>query len=139
MWGRPPGVVLLAIGFLYLTAVSLTRWIAAIKTWDILHALYPAGAPEYLLVSGILFCAASLGLAGGLWQGKRWAWKCAFFFIPIYIIIGWLERGAMAVHYGWPADWLYVLLANLLVTLIAFGLLFHRSTRRYILGEDIHE
>jgi len=137
MWGRPPAIVLLVAGFLYLSVVSLVRFAAAVKSWALLHTLYPPGAPEFLLTSGLIFFVISIVLAVGLWLRKRQAWKTALFFIPGYWLVAWLERAIVAMNHGQSADWLFLLIYNLVMVLFGMALLYRKSALRFIFSEAI--
>ena len=137
MWGRPPAIVLLVAGFLYLSAASLVRFAAAVKSWSLLHTLYQPGAPEFLLASGLFFFVTSFVLAAGLWLRKRMAWKTALLFIPGYWLVAWLERAIMAMNSGQSTDWLFLLIYNLVMVLFGVALLFRKSTQRFIFSEAI--
>lgn len=137
MWGRPPAIVLLVAGILYTAGFSATRVYAVIQTWVTIHSLYPAGIPEYLLASGVFFLVTSLILAAGLWMASPKAWRMAFYYIPGYVGIGWLERGMAALHTGWPPNVPFRLLMSVLITIIAIGLLMRNSTKKFIRNENV--
>lgn len=137
MWGRPPAVLLLIIGFLYIAAVAATRFYAAIVSWHLLRSLYPVGSPEYLLLSGLVFLVSAITLAAGLWLGDKRAWRIAFHYLPAYWVVVWLERGSAALYAGWPANTLFNIILTALLVIIAIWLLLRDSTKRFVFGESI--
>ena len=89
---RTLGVTLLLWMVLILSAWGITRFVAALQTWDVLNEFESSLSPLYLSITG-----AGWGLAGGIilsgiWRGKPWARSASVTSILIWLIEYWLER-----------------------------------------------
>ncbi len=130
---RPIRISFLAICVLWFTGVNGLRLGEAIYFWKTLEE-YRA-SPLYISLSGGLWLIIGLTLAWGLWQGKPWARIAGTCGIILYTFWYWFDRLVLEVpHANWP----FVLIANIILLLILFILLFSQKSSLFY-KRDVHE
>jgi len=88
---RPLSVTLLALGVLTIAGFNLIRFFQAIQLWGFLSE-FPTVSPPYLAASGLIWGAAGLALAWGLWRGYALARLFTFIFAVAYTLYYWIDR-----------------------------------------------
>ncbi len=130
---RPKRISILTICVLWFTGVSGLRLGEAIYFWKTLEE-YRA-SPLYICLSGGLWLIIGLTLAWGLWRGKPWSRIAVTCGIILYTFWYWVDRLVLEMpHSNWP----FVLIANILLLLILFILLFSQKSSLFY-KRDIHE
>jgi hypothetical protein len=88
---RPFSVTILALGVLTIAGFNLIRFYQAIRLWDFLSE-FPNVSPLYLAASGLVWGAAGLALAWGLWRGYAPARRLTLIFAVVYTLYNWIDR-----------------------------------------------
>jgi hypothetical protein len=123
---HPIRVYLLAIIFLWLAVWNGLRLGEAIFFWSTLDKY--RGHPLYIAISAAVWIIAGLLIACGLWLGKAWGWASALVGMVGYTAWYWFDRLVIQEP---PANWLFVLIVNIVILLILFTILFSSKTRRF--------
>jgi hypothetical protein len=88
---RPLSVTILALGVLTIAGFNLIRFYQAIRLWGFLSE-FPGISPLFLSVSGLVWGAAGLALAWGLWRGYPPARRLTLIFATAYALYAWIDR-----------------------------------------------
>lgn len=88
---RPWSVTCFTLGVLTLATVNLLRWTQTLRQWSLLQELLPI-SPVYHLATGLLWMAAGLPLAWGLWKGRPWAPLWSRLATVAYLLYYWVDR-----------------------------------------------
>lgn len=84
--------------------------------------------PIYIGISGGFWLLTALFLAGGIWQGKIWAWSASMILSLSYSIWYWFDRLIMQIpHSNWPIAFITTVILLLIILLI----LASPRTRKY--------
>lgn len=124
--GRP-----LRIYFLVLLVVGVIAWngLRLGETIFFWKTLEEYGAhPLYIAVSGGVWVVTGLLLVQSLWLGKAWGWAASLGGSVGYLAWYWFDRLVLQKPH---ANWLFVLIVQIVFSLIIFIILFSRKTKQY--------
>jgi hypothetical protein len=121
----------LRVGFLGILVVWLAIWNGlrlgeAIFFWKTLENY--GAHPVYIAISGAVWIISGLLLAWGLWLGKAWAWATMLGITAGYTAWYWFDRLVMQEPH---ANWLFVLIINIILLLLIFATLFSHQARSF--------
>ena len=91
--------------------------------------------PLYIAISGTLWLLFGLVVFMGVWLGKTWGWAAALVGTVGYFTWYWFDRLFMQKPH---ANWLFVLIASLVLLLIIIMILISHETRRFF-KRDVYE
>lgn len=129
---RPIRISILAICVLWFTGVNGLRLGEAIYFWKTLEEYRLS--PLYISLSGGLWLIIGLTLFWGLWQGKAWARIAVTCGTIFYAFWYWFDRLVLEEpHANWP----FVLIANIILFLFFFSILFSQKSIFY--KREVHE
>ncbi len=98
---RPRSITLLALALAALAAFNLLGAAGAIRRYTWLSELGLSLPPAYLVATRALAGLVFAPLAAGLWRRQPWARTGTLIALPVYVIIGWIERlGFMRSDYA---------------------------------------
>jgi hypothetical protein len=124
---RPASVTWLALGVLIFSGVHLLRLVQAVQQWEFLSELLQI-SPFYLALTGLLWGAAGILAAWGLWQGKGWAPGFTRLLVLAFLVYSWLDRLLLA---GQRTNWPFAVAASLIVLLLIFWILSRHKARTF--------
>lgn len=131
---RPASVTYLAVGVLLTAGFNLLRFWNAFREYEFLSGLLPF-SPLYLVLGGLFWGLTGLVLFFGLWLGKQWAPTLTRIAAIVYTLYFWLDR-IFLTSAGIGANWLFVLIINIIILAFVFLSLNRNNARRYF--GDIH-
>ena len=133
---RSFGVTLLLWIVLILSAWGLTRFVAALQTWDVLNEFEASLSPLYLSITGAGWGVAGAVLLSGLWKGKSWARSVSVTSIVIWLIEYWLER----IFFQAPrANLSFALTCSILIIVLLWVILTLPGTKSFFIKSEEHE
>ncbi|GAB4420586.1 MAG: hypothetical protein Kow002_09030 [Anaerolineales bacterium] len=126
---RPFSVTILLYLVLSLIAWSALRLIAILRWWQTLQTYSGGIWPPYVAVSAVFWLTIGLTLLWGLIRKNAWVQNM----LPItgagYTVWYWCDR----LFIQWPhANWLFALIANILLLLIGMISLKHSKTKNFL-------
>jgi hypothetical protein len=127
---RPKGVTLLVVVVLSFAAFYLVRFVDALVNWKFLTEILPF-SPAYLAVSGLVWFAAEVVLAWGLWRGRSWSRPLYWLILLGFSLYFWLDRFFMPGYPQRNANWLFVLISEIVLSLLSLVVLHHRKANLY--------
>lgn len=133
---RPFSVTLLLWLVLILSAWGVTRFVAALRAWDILYEFDASLSPLYLSITG-----AGWGVAGGvllssIWRGRPWARPAIVTSFFIWLIEYWLER----ILFQPPrANLPFALACSVIVIIITVSITILPGTKSFFTKSEEHE
>jgi len=130
---RPIRVICLVIIVIFAASWNGLRLGETIFFWKTLETY--GATPLYIAISGGVWLISGLLLAWSLWLGKAWGWATALGGTVGYTTWYWFDRLIMQKPH---ANWLFVLLANLVFLLITLLILMSHKTRRFF-KRDVYE
>jgi hypothetical protein len=89
---RPRFVTIAAIGVFFMAAGSFLQAGLAIDQWKALTSLPLSASAWYFLLGGILWGAAWLVSAIGLWRLRRWAIFYSLLLLPVHLAVWLADR-----------------------------------------------
>jgi hypothetical protein len=123
---RPFRVICLALIAVFGAAWNVMRLGETIFFWGTLDKY--GGHPLYIAISAVIWIIAGLLIAWGLWLGKAWGWAAALGGIVGYTAWYWFDRLVVQEPL---ANWLFVLIVNIIFLLILLPILLSSKTRRF--------
>ncbi len=126
---RPKTVTLLVLGVLTIAGFNLARFAQAVALWRFLRE-FSAVSPLYLAGSGLVWGAAGLMIAWGLWRGSRWAPRFILFFTLAYSLYYWIDRLWLSERGSW-SNAAFALGVNGFLVLITVWISSRPSVRAY--------
>ena len=143
---RPTRVTLLAAGVIIISALSLARFVLALRYWEYLDNLTTV-SPWYLALSGLVWALAGIPLTWGLLRRKTWAPHLMRAMALTYATYFWLDQVFLQDHpltraeggarLLLPGNWAFE--AGLTIVMLAFTVwtLNRQSTQAYF--GDVNE
>jgi hypothetical protein len=132
---RPIRIYILVICILWFTGLNGLRLGEVIYFWKTLEEYRIPISPLYISLSGGLWFITGLTLAWGLLHGKAWAKMAVSCGMIGYTIWYWFDRLVLEKpHANWP----FVLIANFILLLILFSILFSRKSSLFY-KRDVNE
>jgi hypothetical protein len=128
---RPKSVTSLAVGVLMLTGIQILRVWEAIRRWDFLESLSLSVPPVYFLLSGLVWTALGLLIAGGLWRGKPAAPRLLRWTSLAFTVYFWLDRMAIAASSLRRSGWGLTAVVMIFLLAVIFWVLSRPGTHRY--------
>ena len=133
---KPFGVTLLLWMVLILSAWGVTRFVAALQTWDVLHEFNASLSPLYLSITGAGWGVAGSGLLSGIWMRKSWTRHMIITSIFIWLIEYWLER----ILFQPPrANLPFALVCSVIVIIITVSITILPGTKSFFTKSEEHE
>lgn len=130
---RPARLFILALFVLWFAAMNGLRLGEAIFFWRTLQE-YRA-SPLYISMSGAFWLIVGFMLVWGLWQGKIWGRMAVIIGTTGYTAWYWFDRLVMQESH---ANWPFALIANIILLLMIFIILFSQKTRLFY-HRDLYE
>lgn len=135
---RPRSVTFLSLFVLICSGFYLTRVFVILRSWSFWEEQYLPYASYYLLVTGLVWGLIFLGLAAGLWFGKKGAGRILRAVTLVYLGYYWIERIFLSRNTPTTSNWPFLLGITLATLALIYWLLSRPAARQY-LGEDTHE
>jgi hypothetical protein len=127
---RPFGVTLLNGLVLTLAVINLVRMGQALMRWQFLEGLLPF-TTLYLVISGLIWGAASVGMTLLIWFGwSKAAWLSPVFLV-VYSFYKWAERLLMPGYPERNMDWPFALVSNALLIAWSFWIMKRPRVTEY--------
>jgi hypothetical protein len=130
---HPIRISILAIFILSFAVWNGLRLVEAIFFWRTLEEY--SVSPLYISLSGVLWLIVGFTLVWGLWKGKTWGRLAVIFGTAAYTSWYWFDRLVLQESH---ANWPFVLIANLILLLIIFYILYSQKIRRFY-QRDLYE
>ena len=133
---RPFSVTLLAWMVLILSAWGLTRFVAALRAWDILYEFDASLSPLYLSITGAGWSVVGGVLLSGIWMGRSWVRPTFIASIFIWLIEYWLER----ILFQLPrANLPFSLACSVIFIIITVSITILPDTKSFFTKSEEHE
>jgi len=133
---RPFSVTLLLWMVLSLSVWGVTRFVAALQAWNILHEFDASLSPLYLSITGAGWGVAGCVLFVGAWRGAAWALPATITSIFIWLIEYWLER----IFFQTPrANLPFAIAGSVIIIVISWILAILPGTRAFFTKSEEHE
>lgn len=133
---RPFGVTLLLWMVLILSAWGLTRFVAALRAWDILYEFDASLSPLYLSITGAGWSVVGGVLLSGIWMGRSWVRPTFIASIFIWLIEYWLER----ILFQPPrANLPFALASSVIILIITWMITILPGTKSFFTKSEEHE
>jgi predicted permease len=129
----PVRVRILSLLALAVAAINGLRLGEAIFLWKTLKEY--GASPLYISVSGGIWLILGLILVWGFWLGISWAGMATVYGTAGYTAWYWFDRSILQ---GPHANWPFVLLINIIILVMIFGILFSLRMTRFF-KRDVHE
>ena len=91
---RPLTVTLLLLVVLIIAVMNIIRIEASLRYWKTLSDIGVSPGPLYILLTGLFWSIAFLGLFVGLWLGHPRSRIAGLILVPLYLIYSWVDRMA---------------------------------------------
>jgi len=133
---RPFGVTLLLWMVLILSAWGVTRFVAALQAWDVLHEFVASLSPLYLSITGAGWGVAGGVLLSGIWMRKSWTRYMIVTSIFIWLIEYWLER---IIFQPPRANLPFAIVCSVIVIIITVSITILPGTKSFFTKSEEHE
>jgi hypothetical protein len=127
---RPWSITLLAVLALCFAMFHLLRMVLTVARWDLL-IVWLSIPPAYLVINGLVWGAAGLPLAWGLWRGKPWAPRLFWVVALVYTLFYWIDRLWLAGYPERNADWPFAAGANLVLLVWCAWILWRAKVKGF--------
>lgn len=124
---RTRGVTILALGVLITGGFFWMRFYQAVRLGPFIASLDPGVSPAYLALTGLLFGAAALPTAWGLWTVRAWAAPAARRYAVAMTAFYWLDTLLVARSESARESWPFALALTAVALAWVFWTLRERS------------
>jgi hypothetical protein len=133
---RPFGVTLLLWLVLSLSVWGAVRWLAALRSWDVLAEFEARLSPVYLSITGAGWVLGGALLLWGLFTAKRWVRLAIPLLVLLWLLEYWIER----LFFEAPrANLPFAIAASLLLITVTLVSALNRKTERFLFKSEAHE
>jgi hypothetical protein len=133
---RPLSVTILLWLVLSLTVWSGLRLYSAIQWWGTLFEFASSPGPWYITISGGIWLIVSILLLWGMWQAKAWIRFALLGAGAGFSVWYWSDRLLFQMS---SANWLFVLLGNILLLIVLTVCVFVPSTNTFLSKREAHD
>jgi len=133
---RPFGVTLFIWMVLILSAWGVTRFVAAMRAWDILYEFDASLSPLYLSITGAGWGVAGGVLLAGIWMRRSWVRPVFITSSFAWLIEYWMER----ILFQSPrANLPFALACSGIFIIIAVSITILPGTKSFFTKSEEHE
>jgi hypothetical protein len=117
---------------LIFTTLNFLRVFSAIRNWKFLATL-PVGVPfVYMAATGLIWTAAGILLAVGLFFGRRWSFRLAKASVMLYTAYYWSDRLLIAEPAAIMVRWPFALGLTAALWMFTFWVLSRPNTHTFL-------